>query len=443
MRVMAPENNAGTASQRAGLAIAARQLLSENTETGIFEGQTYTFTVPSLVENAYPFQWFWDSCFHTIVWASLDIERAKEEMRSLLTAQQKDGFIPHTIFWNPDRMIRAPWMWHWQESRGRLSCLPGFPKPRTTALMQPPLLAQAVEHILRVDPDKHFLSEILPKLNRYYAWLFKVRDPDRDFLITITSAYESGLDWGPAYDPVIGFKPGRGFRELWLRGRARTIFNKILFNFNERPMLAHGPFHVEDVLVNSILALNLDILGKLNRMKGNEILGTYWEDTARRLTDALIAKCWDKERGAFFNLDGREERRNTVLGIQSLMPLIIPWLSRRYVAVLVERHLLNPEEFWLPYPVPSVAKSEPAFTPTSLVTTCRHEFTWRGSTWMNLNWFLIQALRVHGYSKEADVLAEKSKRLVLRGGFREFFNPLTGEGLGAKNFGWSTLASVL
>ena len=96
--------------QMSELAGAARQLLLANTETGDFNGRTYTFTVPALTDRAYPFQWFWDSCFHAMVWAHLDVERAKEEIRSLLTAQDETGFIPHMIFWDPSRMQRAPWM---------------------------------------------------------------------------------------------------------------------------------------------------------------------------------------------------------------------------------------------------------------------------------------------------------------------------------------------
>jgi hypothetical protein len=30
--------------------------------------------------------------------------------------------------------------------------------------------------------------------------------------------------------------------------------------------------------------------------------------------------------------------------------------------------------------------------------------------------------------------------LIKREGFREYFNPISGEGLGAKEFGWSVLA---
>lgn len=32
-----------------------------------------------------------------------------------------------------------------------------------------------------------------------------------------------------------------------------------------------------------------------------------------------------------------------------------------------------------------------------------------------------------------------SAHLVLKSGYREFYNPLTGKGYGERNFGWSTL----
>ena len=48
------------------------------------------FAVPS--PTTYPFQWFWDSCFHAIVRAHFDVERAKEELRSPLAWQRDDGF---------------------------------------------------------------------------------------------------------------------------------------------------------------------------------------------------------------------------------------------------------------------------------------------------------------------------------------------------------------
>jgi hypothetical protein len=46
---------------------AARELLLANTQTADLDGRRFRFSVPSL--RAYPFQWFWDSCFHAVVWS--------------------------------------------------------------------------------------------------------------------------------------------------------------------------------------------------------------------------------------------------------------------------------------------------------------------------------------------------------------------------------------
>jgi hypothetical protein len=46
---------------------------------------------------------------------------------------------------------------------------------------------------------------------------------------------------------------------------------------------------------------------------------------------------------------------------------------------------------------------------------------------------------LHGYQELADDISAKSLACIQKSGFREYYNPYTGEGLGAKNFGWSTL----
>jgi len=59
-----------------------------------------------------------------------------------------------------------------------------------------------------------------------------------------------------------------------------------------------------------------------------------------------------------FDLAGNDERQLRTLTITSLVPLAIPTLDRHIVEALVT-HLNDPDEFALPYPVPSVAKREP------------------------------------------------------------------------------------
>ena len=43
----------------------------------------------------------------------------------------------------------------------------------------------------------------------------------------------------------------------------------------------------------------------------------------------------------------------------------------------------------------------------------------------------------------ADKIAERTLAMIKKSGFREFYNPYTGKGMGAKSFGWSTLVYLM
>jgi hypothetical protein len=53
---------------------------------------------------------------------------------------------------------------------------------------------------------------------------------------------------------------------------------------------------------------------------------------------------------------------------------------------------------------------------------------------------LCLGLRRLGYAAEAERLASRIAEAVVRQGLREYYDPLTGEGLGAIDFAWTSLA---
>jgi mannosylglycerate hydrolase MGH1-like protein len=412
----------------------AHRLLAENTRTATFEGRTLTFSVPS--GGRYPFQWFWDSCFHAVVWARIDPERAGDELRALFALQAGDGFIPHVIFW--DQRLVSRHSWHHLESRGRADWfLPGR-TPRTTAMIQPPVIAQAVEAVVEAGASG-FLEEVLPALERYYRFLARARDPDRDGLISIIAQFESGLDFSPAYDPPAGSAVPSPWT-LALRGRLPEILNKAL-GYDLDRIFRLNRSQREDVLVNSVYADGLGALARLAARTSAVELREWAETQAALVRERLLERCYDEQRGLFFNLEGRDERPGSrVKTVISLLPLLLADLPPEVVARLLE-HLTDPREFWAPFPVPSVALDEPTFSPDSLVNGRRR--IWRGPNSMSTNWLLSLGLRRHGQSDLADELAQRSRDLVERGGFNEFFNPLDGTPVGEPRFGWATLAAVL
>jgi hypothetical protein len=409
-------------------------LLADNTRNGRFEGRQFSFSVPSA--DRYPFQWFWDSCFHAIVWARIDVERAVEELRALIAMQAENGFLPHVIFW--DRALVSRFSWHYLESRGRLDWFVPGRAPRATAMIQPPVIAQAVEAIVEAG-GAGFLDEALPALERYYRFLARHRDPDCDGLISIIAQFESGLDFSPAYDPRAGGALPSALA-IALRARVPQLLNKLVDYDLERVFrLNHRQF--EDVLVNSVYADGLQALARLALRRGADELRRWAETRAHGVLERLLERCYDEQRGLFFNLNGTNERpANEVKTIISLLPLLLPDLPSEVAARLLE-HLTNPREFWPPFPVPSVALDEPAFAPDSLVDGRRR--IWRGPSSMSTNWLVALGLRRHGQHELADDLADRSRALVERGGFNEFFNPLDGTPVGAHRFGWATLAAVL
>lgn len=406
------------------VAAEARRVLKGNRQTGIsdWDGMRYDFVCPS--PTHYPFQWFWDSAFHAIALLHVDPELAKQELRCLMQGAQPDGFIAHMLLW--EREAHAHWLK--EEYSIRLA------HPYFTATIQPPVVARAVERIFEVTGDQAFVREMLPPVVRFFDWLARVRDPDNDGLVSIIQPDESGLDASPKYDKSMGvpYDPPTDTLPA-LRRSMQRLFTAYKDAAPEtEPLL--GVFLFEDVMVNSIYADGLRALAKLSRAVGAPDADRF-ERESKRTLDALMKKCWDQEAGLFWDLSGATEEQARLLTFTSLFPLILPDLDTGVAKRLVQEHLLNEEEFWLPYPVPSVAANDPTFDPTWQTKT-----TWRGPTWVNVNWYLYWGLRTHGFDGVASELARRTVAMQARGGIREFYDPFTAKGYGATDFGWSCLS---
>ena len=290
-------------------------------------------------------------------------------------------------------------------------------------------MAYAVERVYHATGDEAFLQRSLPVLVKYYRWLKENRDPDGDGLLAIIQPEEAGTDCSPKYDEILGLTDlsNKGFIEA-----LNKIYSSYeLIRSDETGMLNADVFHVEDVLVNSIYALGLQSLA---RLLGNSIESLEFRDDASKTMESLVNKCWDVDTEAFLDLNGLQEIPNRTVTISSLMPIILPDLSPDIVKRLVEKWIISEDHFWLPYPLPSVPASNSKFIPGD-----PHGFIWRGPSWINTNWFITKGLKLHGYQELADDISAKSLACIQKSGFREYYNPYTGEGLGAKNFGWSTL----
>ncbi|MFI6045781.1 amylo-alpha-1,6-glucosidase [Nocardia sp. NPDC051321] len=379
----------------------------------------YDYTCPS--PESYPFQWNWDSCFHAIALTQVDTERARSEITSLLRGADRGGFLPHMLLWQDDLRERAV-------ADFRIALWGRWRTPT----IAPPVLARAVHRVHAAGAsergNERWLASVLPAVVALFDWLAE-RRAGPDGLLVIFQPDESGLDSSPKYDGALGLSTtsSRAGQD-WHQAMRELISGYPAVRTPDQNLIGHRRFAWIDVLVNTIYADGLRCLAQL---AGDH--GQRFRRRADQVLRSLLHTCWDERRGVFWDIDALTGDPAKVLTASSLFPLVLPDLPGP-VATRLVAHLLDENEFWLPHPVPSVAASEPSFDADFATGAI-----FRGSSWVNLNWYLHRGLRVHGRNDIAAELASRTARMAAQSGMRECYGPLTATGHGAQMFGWSSL----
>jgi glycogen debranching enzyme len=403
-----------------------RELLLGNVKDGYsgLLGQNYCYVAPAL--KPYPFQWFWDTCFHVVILARLgEHDLAKRNLRSLFAMQEENGFVGHMIFWKqllPKRRTDV------MQARPTWEAL----RPHMSALIQPPLAAVALHTLYEACGDRVYLGEMYARLKRHHEWLARNRDFDGDGLLTIITPFESGMDWKPSYDPVLGYAqrvtPQRLYTSrLYWKGVSVDLHN-FLLRYDLARIRRRGRFLVKDAGFNAIYAWDLECMERLAPLAGDD--PAIFAERRQRVLKSMLELMYDEEDAAFFDVHGSEKVRVRTPTI--FFPLALE-IDERIAARLLDAHFERKDGFGSPLPLPSVELRDPAFfageTP----------FLWRGPTWAFINWFLYHALRKRGFEEQAARLRRSLWQAIEKSGFREYYDPFTGEGLGAREFTWSGL----
>ncbi len=97
------------------------------------------FTKPG--PRQYPHQWNWDAAVIALGLSHFDLPRALQEIRSLLSAQWKNGMVPHIVYHGGESdYFPDPDFWQTQGS-------PDAPAIQTSGITQPPLVASILRTI--------------------------------------------------------------------------------------------------------------------------------------------------------------------------------------------------------------------------------------------------------------------------------------------------------
>ena len=147
---------------------------------------------------------------------------------------------------------------------------------------------------------------------------------------------------------------------------------------------------------------------------------------------AAIEDLWDDATGQYCSRDAVTGARLTQPTIATFLPLWAGAARPERAARLLEQ-LRRPDGYWPAFPVPSVPVDAAEFQESRY---------WKGPTWVNMNWAVIQGLHEYGENALADDLRVRTLDLVDRSGCSEYFSPLTGAGHGADEFSWTAALTI-
>jgi putative isomerase len=267
-----------------------------------------------------------------------------------------------------------------------------FPVPADVT--KPPLVGWAAWKLYELDGDREFLDEIYEPIVRWNRWWLELNDRNGNGLSEYGHPFSSGLDDSP----------------LWDDGMP-----------------------VESPDLNSYLCMQEDALSKIAAAIGEAKDARMWAERAELQAKRMIEVQWDDKAGLFWAT--REGKRVDVRTPFNLFPLITgrmpPAIADRLIAHLTDKH-----EFWPRFPVPSVALDDPKFDPNQM---------WRGPTWVNVNYLLIEGLQKAGYPAIGRELRRRTLDLISgQEDIFEYYHPLTGQNppQAAAIFGWSSAVFI-
>jgi neutral trehalase len=349
----------------------------------------------------------WNSFFNALLLSVESIKHAKDVIQSVLETQYPNGNIPD-----------------WQGKFGG-----------TPDRSQPPVGSFVVWKCFQRDGDINFLQYAYPFLKRWHAfWKTKKtngqdrRDGNRDGLLEWGS--DTGLiaSWVPSWEEDASGE----IRASWESGQDdlpnwdRAVFSETT-----------GTLTMNCVDLNSLYALDAWCLAQMARILKNEQEFTNYMEEYGQMRDLINDNLWNEADGFYYDRywDGNFSQKKAASNFYPLLAMI----PDQEKALLLKKRLLNEEEFWGEYVVPTISRDDPEFADQDY---------WRGKIWSPTNYLIYQGLKAYGFDAIASEYAKKSAELFMRSWVNfqlcpENFDSRTGEAGELRHQSWGSLFALV
>jgi hypothetical protein len=293
---------------------------------------------------------------------------------------------------------------------------------------QPPVGGLMVREIYKRYPERWFLEAVFDPLLAWNRWWperrsnggllsygsHPAKNPFQEPATQTrrTAGYESGMDDSPMYDGV-PFDP------------------------------ATHTLALQDVGLTSLVIADAEALAEMADLLGRRDEAEELRDRAARLRREM-GRLWDETVGLYLNRRTDTGELSGRLSPTLFYPLLAEVPGKSRARRMVTEHLLDPEEFWGTWVLPSIARSDPDF---------ERQRYWKGAIWPPLNFLTYLGLRKAGFHDVATELSDRSLEMFLaewrRKGFvSENYSSITGTGdderLSSDRFhSWGALFGVM
>lgn len=395
------------------------------------ENEWGDYTLPT--KGLYPYQWNWDSMFVALGFSEIDLDRAWTEVESLFQGQWSNGMAAHIVFRRDDpSYFPGPTVW------GSTHSVP------TSGCSQPPVAATVVRDLYEKDPaaGRPRLEAMFPKLMAWHRWFHTKRIVSGGAAIAVTHPWESGRDNSPDWDAAIANVDPTGIQPYQRKDLSHVdaAMRPTSFEYDRYVKLVEygracgwdhthitreGPFAVADPGITFILMRadrDLRYLAEVLKKYAAVREIDKWLLQARPAARYL----WNEEIGAYAARDLRTGIKADGVSSVAFLSYYAGLTSSRRDARLqktLDRILAS-----APYGIPS-------FDPAHAKFDARRY--WRGPSWAIINYLVARGLAEFGFERKANLIRMATREAIMKSGFHEYFDPMTGAGCGGGKFTWT------
>jgi hypothetical protein len=325
----------------------------------------------------------WDTYFASLMISVGNKELAYANATEITNAITESGFVPN---YYAD---------HDNKSRDR---------------SQPPVGSLVVWRIYQQYGEKWFLELLYDKLLTWNRWWMENRDVD------------GLLCWGSNPHEYVTYRRYESFNNRQSAILECGLDNSQMYDevgFDAEKHL----LKLNDAGLSSLYVMDCEYLAKIAGALGKTGDEQALRERAARYRKNL-ASLWDDQDAFYYNRSTEDGSLNKRTSPTNFYPLLAQAPTQDQARRMIQKHLLNPEEYGGEWIIPSTPRNDPAF---------KNNDYWRGRIWAPLNYLVYEGLRNYDLPEVRRELAGKSKALLMKswlsnGYVFENYNATTGVG---------------